>query len=126
MGKHFDLSDGEKLLTEGLASHLKSIISIDSGYCYLTTKRLVFCKKQMSLSTLASPLIGPLVSYFRKQTRITFEIPLENIKSIERKKHGFSYKESLHLCSDKTINLQLQDEFMKCIENMNIPVTVNG
>ncbi|WP_198005612.1 GRAM domain-containing protein [Thioalkalivibrio thiocyanodenitrificans] len=124
MSKHFDLSDGEKLLAEGLASHLKSVLSTDSGYCYLTNKRLVFCKKQMALSTLASPLIGPLVSAFRKQTRITFEVPLKNIKSIERNKHGFSYKDSLHLDSDQTINLQLQDEFVKCIEDMDIPVTV--
>ena len=126
MGKHFTISDGEKLLMEGMALHLKSVFSTDSGYCYLTNKRLVFCKKQLLLSILASPLIGPIVSALRKQTRITFEVPVESIKSIDRNKYGSSYKDSLHLDSDQIITLHLQDEFVKCIEHMGIPVIVKG
>jgi len=125
MAKHFVLEEGENLLAEGLASHFKSFVSTNLGHCYLTNMRLVFCKKQMTLSILAAPGLGPVVSALRKQTKITFEIPVNNIKSIDRRKYGFSYKDVLQDDHGKVMTLQLQDELIEHMKQMGVAITVH-
>ena len=78
----------ENIFLEGSISFLKSSINVIQGTGYLTSKRIVFCKR----SGLVFLLLGPLLMHLTKGRDIVFDVPLTDIKSIGAVKHGFGSK----------------------------------
>ena len=78
----------ELALRDGGAVYLKSLLNINQGTAYLTTKRFLFGKR----SGLFNALAGPLLMHLKKGGNIVFEIEFTNIKSIVKGKHGIGSK----------------------------------
>ena len=111
----FSLLPDEKIIIEGrFTYYYKFIFLIKGGNTYLTQYRLVFCNNHSILFPVLLASVGGflttilgykselwfllfyIVAYAifiaRKATKITFQIPISQIKSINRKKYGFGSK----------------------------------
>lgn len=115
--KFIPLKD-EEVLIDGLASYLKNVVNVISGHAYLTNYRLIFCRKMLLTSMALLGGAGFGYSLGRKQTRITFQIPLSKIKLINKRKYGFSSKYSVETISGEKYNVQFTDE-EKWVEILN-------
>lgn len=90
MQKNFLPRSWEKIIYNNeLASYIKSAINVDPGNITLTDHRIVFCGKMGGMLKYAA--LGPF-SLLNSPAlpKIHFQIVLEDIKSIEILKHGFT------------------------------------
>jgi len=108
--KRFSTLQGESVLIDGLASYLKSSINVISGHAYLTNYRLIFCRKMLLTGMALFGGAGFGYSLGRKQTSISFQIALPDIRSIKKGKYGFSSKYTVETNIGQTYNLQFTDE----------------
>jgi hypothetical protein len=83
-----ELEESESKYMEGSGVYLKNTLNVIQGTIYLTSKRIIFCKR----SGLFNALAGPLLMHLSKGKHIAFEIKLDQIKSIHSEKHGFASK----------------------------------
>lgn len=74
----------EKIVMEGLANRVKGTFNVQNGRGILTNRRFIYSRHKLS-KIIA---IGALVNLTHGDYE--FDIPLENIKSVFRGKHGFS------------------------------------
>lgn len=111
----FSLLPDEKIIIEGRFTYYYKFNSlVKGGTTYLTQFRLVFCNNHSILFPALFAVVGGflttisgykselwfllyyLVAYAiciaRKATKITFQIPISQIRSINRKKYGFGSK----------------------------------
>lgn len=82
------LGVSESKYMEGSGVYLKNTLNIIQGTIYLTSKRIVFCKRHGLFNALA----GPLLMHLARGTNIVLEIELDQIRSIHSVKHGFGSK----------------------------------
>jgi hypothetical protein len=108
--KKFSPLQGEEVLIDGLTSYIKSAVNLISGHAYLTNHRLIFCRKMLLTGMALFGGAGFGYSLGRKQTRITFQIPLSEIKLIKKGKYGFSSKYTVETNTGKKYNVQFSDE----------------
>ena len=104
--KRFELVNGESLIIEGLSTYLKSAFTTMPCHAVLTNHRIVICKKGLTGpgAQTVFGLVGVAASYARKQTKITFQIPVIEIAGIKKKKHKYCF--TTH--SGETFNLQFR------------------
>lgn len=74
----------EKIVMEGLANHIKGTFKVQNGRGILTNRRFIYSRHKLS-KIIA---IGALVNL--TQGDYEFEIPVSEIASISRGKHGLS------------------------------------
>jgi hypothetical protein len=104
----FEIQHGEYLIREGLVSYFKSSLNVKSCDGTLTTRRFVVCAK--------SRLLGVL-SLLYKSRSVAFEIPLTALRSIHKKKHGFSHKYviSTHTGSEFVVGFTSAEQWIEAI-----------
>ena len=87
-----ELTKDESNYLEGGAVYIKKSMGVFQGTMYITSKRVVFCKR----SGLMNGLLGPLFMHLTKGKIIVFEIPLNKLAKIGLEKHGFAKKYVFH------------------------------
>ncbi len=80
----FTAEEDEKIQIEGRATYIKSILNVNAGYAFLTSKRFVFAGSNSALSNALSG--SP------HKNDILFSIPIEDISNIQEGKYGLSKK----------------------------------
>ncbi|WP_300673645.1 GRAM domain-containing protein [Desulfoluna sp.] len=84
----FQLEEDEILYLENNANLLRGGMKVSQGAAYLTSRRLVFCKR----SFLWTFFLGFLLAALFKSKKIWVTIPLNEIQSIHMEKHGLAKK----------------------------------
>ena len=104
--KKITLLENEEVIIQGMSSYLKSRLNVVSGYVYLTNYRMVFCCKRTVTAVALFGVVGAITSLVRKQTKITFQIPIAEIESIKLQKHFRSRKHTI-MSNNKEFAVQL-------------------
>lgn len=120
----FSPIDGEHILSEGLSGYLKSAMNVISCDGYLTNHRLVLCSKMPSLG--AQVLLGPIAyvaGLVKKSTKIALQVPVDEMSSITKGKHGFANKYTVRTKSGETYTLQFPDRWETPISSLGIRIT---
>jgi hypothetical protein len=109
-----ELYSNEIKYYECSATNIISILNVQQGTIYITSKRIVFCKRPW----YALPLLGPLLMHLFKGTVEVFEIPLRKLEKIAIAKHGFAKKYEINFAPNKKESIQLMDfnRFINSIE----------
>lgn len=100
-----ELYSNENLIYECSATNLISSFSVQQGTIYVTSKRLVFCKRPW----YALPLFGPVFMHLFKGSVEVFEIPLRKLNGVADEKHGFATKCVIYYASNKKEQIQVVD-----------------
>ena len=87
--KQFALEAGEEILYETKwGSWLKSTVQVTAGRVILTTRRLVFCDTGYT----GFGIIFLIVQFFMPATRVVWEVPVNDIATVVRERHGLASK----------------------------------
>jgi len=81
-------NEDERPLMNGSCNYLKGAMNVKQGTAYLTTKRFLFGKRSGMFQAVA----GPILMHLAKGGNIIIDIEFTNLKSIEKKSHGFGSK----------------------------------
>ena len=119
----FDLVAGEQILVEGLTTYIKSALKCISCNGYVTNHRLVFCDKSMIGAQALFGVIGTAAALMRKSVKITVQVPVSEISSIVKGKHGFAAKYTVHTKSGESYNLQFSDKWETTISALGVKIT---
>ena len=101
----FELVTGETPLAEGMITYLKSSLNTMVCHTVLSNYRIVACKKSWMAGMVLFGPVGLAVSLARKQTKITFQIPIAEIVEVNILKHGFTQKYRVLTRSEKNYDL---------------------
>lgn len=116
-----ELANNENLYLEGGAVYIKKTFGVYQGTFYVTSKRIIFCKR----SWWTLPLLGPLFMYLTKGKTIVFEIPLNKLSKIGLEKHGFGKKYVFHNSNGDFEYIQFNMNANKWIETIKNAVQTN-
>lgn len=114
--RKFSLRPSERLYMEGYAAYIHNAAWVYHGDAYLTSARIVYCKKNPILFYL---LAGPLLGHLFKGKKILFEISLQNLASVLKQKHGFGSKFVLGTLDGKEYGVQFgtrQERWLSAIK----------
>lgn len=116
----------ETILIEGLSSYLKSTFNIMSCDAFLTNYRLVFCNKGMTGAGALAGVVGMAVALAHKSTKITFQVPISEIKSVTKGKRGFGSKYTVEtrFGTQYVVQFTKEDSWVSTMETLGIKCIV--
>jgi len=124
VGTQFTLSAGEQIVFEtNWGSWLKSTIQVTAGRVVLTNQRLVFCDTGYT----GYGIIYIIIQFVTPATRLVWEVPLGDIASVSRQRHGLASKYVVSCSGGPTYTVQVGTGDSKWKEGLaSRGITVNG
>ena len=116
-----ELQKDESIYLEGGAVYLKKTFGVFQGTFYVTSNRIVFCKR----SGLFNALLGPILMHLTKGKIVVFEIPLNKLSKIGIEKHGFGKKYVFYNSNGEFEYIQFNMNANKWIDTIKNAVEAN-
>lgn len=121
--KQFSLEAGEEVLYETKwGSWLKSMVQVSAGRVILTNRRLVFCDTGYT----GFGIILLIVQFLTPATRVVWEVPVVDITSVARERHGLASKYVVTCAGGQKYALQVgtgDGKWKECLAKQGIRVS---
>jgi len=123
---NFTLLPNETVLVEGLSSYIKSVFRVISCHAFLTNYRLIFCNKGIVGAQTLFGVVGVAAALARKPTKITFQVPVFEIKSLTKGRHGFASKYTVKTKggTEYVVQFTKEDKWVTAIGSLGVECIV--